>query len=216
MKNKLFKALSLCLLLALLAGMAVPGCAAVKPSIVKSTLWAGVGKCALIVQNLPDGAKSFSVTSSNKNIIKAGCDDRNDASTLWIKPLKAGKAKITVRYKAGGKSRSVSATFTVKKLPKPFAWVKVNGRKIDLNKNKLGYDCLKYTKTKITVDFKLNSGWKVQFLDGAKIRGDEYKDFSWKKGKAVSLARDQRAILDIALVNKTTGDEFFYMIFVER
>ena len=214
--KRLSKALSLCLLLSLLTGMILPGYAAAKPSIVKSTLWAGVGKCALIVQNLPDGAKSFSVTSSNKNIIKAGCDNKSDPSSLWINPLKVGKAKITVKYKVGGKSKSVSATFTVKKLPKPFTWVKVNGKKIDLNKNKLGYDCLKYTKTTITVDFKLNSDWKVQFLDGAKIRGDEYEDFSWKKGKAIKLAKDQRAILDIALVNKTTGDEFFFMIFVER
>ncbi len=215
MKSKLLKALSLCLLLALLAGLAVPGYAATKPSIITSTLWAGVGRCALIVLNLPEDAKAFSVTSSDKSIIKAGCDDRNDAGSLWIKPLKAGKAKITVKYKSGGKTRSVYARFTVKKYPNPLAWVKINGKAIDLKKNKLGYDVNNYTKKSITVDYKLSSGWTVKSRSVAKIESDDIKDSKWKKNKAISLAGCDMAIVTLVLKNKV-GDEFTYMVFVTR
>ena len=215
MKNKLLKTVSLYLLLAILAGSAIPGVAAAKPSIVKSTLWAGVGKCALIVLNLPSDAKSFSVTSSKPSVVKAGCDDKNDAGTLWIKPLKVGQSRITVKYVTGGKKKSVSATFTVKKYPKPFGWVKVNGKKIDLNKNKLGYDCLEYKKDEITVDYKVSSGWTVKSRTVAKFQGDDIKDSAWKKNKPISLADCDAAIVSIELKNKA-GDVFIYMIFVER
>ena len=216
MKNKLMRSFALCLLLVLLVGASLPGQAAAKPSIITSTLWAGIGRCAVIVQNLPSDATSFSITSSNKAVIKAGCDDKKDANSLWVEPLKVGKSKITVKYRSGGKTRSVSTTFQVKKYPNPLAWVKINGKKISLSKNKLGYDCNNYKKTSITVDFKVSDGWKVQYLDGVRIRDDEYRDFKWKKGKAIKLAADQRAIIDIALINNKTGDEFFYMIFVDR
>lgn len=215
MKKKLLRSLSLCLLLTLLAGAMLPVNAATKPSIVKSTLWAGVGKCALIVLNLPSDAKSFSVTSSKSSVVKAGCDDKNDAGSLWIKPLKVGESKITVKYETGGKKKSVSATFKVKKYPKPFSWIKINGKKIDLNKNKLGYDCTKYTKDEITVDYKVSSGWTVKSRTVAKFQGDDIKDFAWKKNKPISLADCDGAIVSIELKNKA-GDVFTYMIFVER
>lgn len=215
MRNKLLKALSLCLLLALMAGLAVPGYAAAKPSIITSTLWAGVGKCALIVQNLPSDAKAFSVTSSRKDIVKAGCDDKADAGSLWIKPLKVGKSKITVKYTSGGKAKSVSATFTVKKYPNPLAWVKVNGKKVNLSKNKLGYDVNKYTKNSITIDYKLSNGWTVKTRTVARFKGDAIKDSSWKKNKAISLTGCDAAIVTLMLKNKV-GDEFLYMVFVTR
>ena len=104
MKSKLLKALSLCLLLVLLVGATLPGQAAAKPSIITSTLWAGIGRCAVIVQNLPSDATSFSITSSNKAVIKAGCDDKKDANSLWVEPLKVGKSKTLKATVKGVKS----------------------------------------------------------------------------------------------------------------
>ena len=50
MKNKLFKALSLCLLLSLLAGLSVQGYATAKPSIRGTrVLWIGTGKNAILL-----------------------------------------------------------------------------------------------------------------------------------------------------------------------
>lgn len=218
MKHTLIRILSLCLLLCLLTAVAVPGLAAEKPTIVNGTLWAGVGKSAVLVMNLPRNAKSFSITSSNKDVVKVGCSDRSDASTLWLKPLKTGKSKITVNYKSGGKSRSVSSTFTVKKYPKALAWVKVNGKKIDLSlkKNKLGYDCIGYTKKKITVDYKVGSGWKVKRRDIVKFSGDTPVEGTWKKDTAINIAKCDEAFVQLVLVNSKTGDEFLYIIFVMR
>lgn len=215
MRNNLLKVFSLCLLLTLLAGLAAPGYAAEKPSIITSTLWAGVGKCALKVQNLPSDAKAFSVTSNRKAVVKAGCDDRNDPDSLWINPLKTGNAKITVKYKTGSRTKSVSATFTVKEYPDPFVWVKVNGKKVDLSKNKLGYDVDKYAKKSITVDYKLSSGWKLKSRTVARFKGDDIKDSAWKKNKAISLSGCDMAIVNIVLKNGV-GDEFTYMVFVTR
>ena len=216
MKKAFSRILTLCLLLCLLASVAAPGLAAAKPTIANSTLWAGVGKSAVLVQNLPGNAKSFSITSSRKDIIKVGCGDRNDPSTLWLKPLKVGKSKITVKYKAGGKSYSVSSTFTVKKYPNPLAWVKVNGKKIDLKKNKLGYDLESYTKKKLTVDYALSSGWKVRRRFVSMFVDNDIKDVAWKKGKAIDLSNVPAAIVTLVLYNSKTDDEFLYMFFVTR
>lgn len=217
MKNRLFRVLSLSLLLAVLAAGMLPGYAAAKPSIITSTQWAGAGRGAVLVNNLPSDATSFSITSSKKDVIRVGCDDKKDAGSLWLEPLKKGKSKITVKYKTGGKKKSVSTTFEVKAYPKPFDYIKINGKKINLTKNKLAYDCLNFKKTKLTIDFKIgNKDWKVNFLDGAKIKGDDFVDFKWKKGKAIKLAKDEGAFIDIRLINKKTGDEFLYLIFVSR
>lgn len=221
MRKSLLKALSLCLLLTLIAGTALPGYAGgkAKPTIVNSPLWAGVGKCAVLVQNLPSDATSFSITSKDKSVLKAGCDDKKDRLSLWVKPLKAGTSKVTVKYKSGGKVRSVSTVFTVKKYPDPFQWIKINGKKIDLKKNKIAYDCLKYSKNKITVDYKISSGWKLNGGDALwgyiNREGQNTEMLSWKKGKAINLSSDfTDAVVAINLVNKKTGDKFFYMIFI--
>ena len=215
MKNKLFKALSLCLLLSLLAGLAVPGFAAAKPSIRGTrVLWIGTGKNAILLDNLPEDARSFKIASSNPAIIKVG-KSSNDAFGMWMKPLKVGKAKITVSYKSAGKTQKIAATYQAKKYPNPFAWITVDGIELNLKKNKVAADVAGYTKKSVKVNFELNTGWKVKSLTGMKF-GETNKAFTWKKNRAVTFGNAGTVVFSILLKNKKNNDEFEYLVMVSR
>ena len=72
---------------------------------------------------------------------------------------------------------------------------------------------------KITVDYKISSGWKLNGGDALwgyiNREGQNTEMLSWKKGKAINLSSDfTDAVVAINLVNKKTGDKFFYMIFI--
>ena len=207
MKNKLFKALSLCLLLSLLAGLSVQGYATAKPSIRGTrVLWIGTGKNAILLDNLPEDARSFKIASSNPAVIKVG-KSSNDAFGMWMKPLKVGKAKITVSYKSAGKTRKIAATYQAKKYPNPFARITVDGIELNLKKNKVAADVAGYTKKSVKVNFELNTGWKV---------GETNKAFTWKKNRAVTFGNAGTVVFSILLKNKKNNDEFEYLVMVSR
>ena len=215
MENKLLKALSLCLLLALLTGLAVPGYAAAKPSIRGTrVLWIGTGKNAILLDNLPEDARSFKIASSNPAVIKVG-KTSNDAFGMWMKPLKVGKAKITVSYKSAGKTRKIAATYQAKKYPNPFARITVDGIELNLKKNKVMADVTGYTKKSVKVNFKLNTDWKVKSLTGMKF-GKTNKAFTWKKNKAVAFGNAGTVVFSILLKNTKNNDEFEYLVMVSR
>ena len=89
------------------------------------------------------------------------------------------------------------------------------GQKVNLKKNKLGYDCNNYRKDTITVDYKVSSGWKLKSRTVAKYKGYDIENDTWKKNKAISLTGCDGAIIFIILENKA-GDEFTYMVFMNR
>ena len=140
MKNRCSRVIALFLLLALLAGL-VPGYAAEKPSIRGTrVLWVGVGKCAVLLDNLPEDAAGFRISSSKKDVIQVG-KDSDDAFGMWMKPVKTGKSTVTITYKSGGKTRKITAQYKAKKYPDPFAWIKVDGKKLNsLSGMKFGRD----------------------------------------------------------------------------
>ena len=216
MKNKLLRTMSLCLLLAILAGSTIPGFAAAKPKIVNHLLWVGE-EYVLIINNLPEDAKSFSVTSKNKAVVTVRCVDKNDPYGMRLKALKAGRSEVTVKYKSGGKTRKVSAVFTAKSYPNPFAWVKVNGKKIDLKKNKFSVIYKDYANSKVTISFKLSSGWKLDSCEGGygPNDGDDFDSLTWKNGKAYKTRKGYWYNFAINLINKA-GDDFHYVIAIRR
>ena len=125
--------LSLILIVLLLTTIATPALAAkAKPSIIPTTLWA---KCdyfeSVRFRNMPEKAKLISIKSSNTKVIKV-VKEGSGIYDNYLEPLKAGKAKITVKYKIGSKSNTISATYTVKKYPNPLQSVEVNGAKVNI------------------------------------------------------------------------------------
>ena len=131
---------------------------------------------------------------------------------LWMLPLKVGQCKITIRYKLNGKTSSMSQIITIKEYPSPFAWIKVNGKKVDLEKHKYEFYSKNYAKKTFTVSFKLNSEWKLDSdpCPGAYWIGDEFADgIRWKNGKSFKMPdKYTRLCAAIDIINKNTG-EFF-------
>ena len=219
MKYDTLKVLSLCLLLALIIGACMPGFAADdKPALITGSgiLWVGSGKCPVVAINLPANAKSFSVTSSKPSVLRVGKQKGFGPYGWWMEPLKVGKSKITLKYKTGGKSRSVSATFQVKNYPDPFEYIKINGKKVDLKKSQSNLFLEGYSKNSITINFKLKSGWKATGLGGDRIKGDEWMECTWKKNKALSLKGYDAADLVIDLKNTSSGTTCSFEIVVTR
>lgn len=215
MKNRCSRVIALFLLLALLAGL-VPGYAAEKPSIRGTrVLWVGVGKCAVLLDNLPEDAAGFRISSSKKDVIKVG-KDSDDAFGMWMKPVKTGKSTVTITYKSGGKTRKISAQYKAKKYPDPFAWIKVDGKKLNLKKDKVAADVTGYKKNSVKVNFQLNSGWKLNSLSGMRFGQDGNTPFTWKKNKAVSFSNAGTLVFSIQLKNTKSGDLFEYLLMIDR
>ena len=215
MKNKLLRILALAMLLALVVS-AIPATAeAKKVSIKGQLLWAGAYGESITVKNAPEGAVVTSVKSSNKSVLKVNQygDTFDDIS---VTPKKAGKAKITVKYKVGKNSYSVtSANFTVKKFPKAIKSLKVNGKSVSLTKDKFDYPLFDYAKTKGTITVKAASGWKVSklvlFPDPDYNPSSTYRK-TVKNGKSFNIPSDGSYCVDITMTNKKTNDVFVYHV----
>lgn len=220
MKKKLLSLLSICLLLTLLSASLLPAWAAAKPSIQKGDLWVGSPKRTPILLDFPDDAKILSIKSANTSMLKVGKEKGFGPWGIWMLPLKVGKCRITIRYKLNGKTSSMSRVITIKKYPSPFAWIKVNGKKVDLKKNKFEFYSRNYKKKTFTVSFKLNAGWKLDSnpCPGAYWIGDDFGDgIKWKNGKSFKLpAEYDRLCAAIDIVNKNTGDFFNYEIWFTK
>ena len=219
MQYSSLKILSVCLLLALILGACMPGFAADdKPALITGSgiLWVGMGRTPVVASNLPENAKSSSVTSSKPSVLKVGKQKDFGPYGWWMEPLKPGRAKITLKYKTGGKVRSVSGIFQVKNYPDPFEYIKINGKKVDLKKHQSNLFLQDYSKNAITINFKLKSGWKADRLLGDRIKGDEWKACTWKRNKALSLKGYDAADLVIDLKNTSTGALCSFEIIVTR
>lgn len=215
MKNRMTRALALCLLLTLLAGAL--SAAFAEPVIADYVLWMGCGPYMLeFSEDLPDDAGSFAVNSGNKSVVKATCKDRNNVSSVQLTPLKPGKSMITLTYKSAGTYHKVSKLFNVKKYPKAFSYIKVNGKKINLSKNKGSVQYRDYDQNTILVSFKAGDGWAVDVCTGTRFRNGTWSRLTWQNGKSVDLKGNVVTNLAIYLHNRKTGDRFDYLISISR
>jgi hypothetical protein len=215
--SKSTRALSLCLLLALILGACLPGFAeSKKPALItgRGVLWVGSGRSPVVATNLPSDAKSFFVTSSKPSVIKVGRQKDFGPYGWYMEPLKPGKAKITLKYKTEGKTRSVSATFIVEKYPNPFEYIKVNGKKIKLKDGQSNLFLEDYNKNTITISYKLKRSWKLTGLEGNRVKGDIWYECDWKKGKAINLKGYNAAdlVIDMEEVRGTATCSFEIII----
>lgn len=179
--------------------------AAGKIKLAPQILWAGAKEVNLVYQNATDDfrgeAKLVSVKSKNTKVIKVvrdkDSDDVEDAATLTA--VKAGTSKITATYKYKGKKTTISATYTVKKTPKPFASITIAGKKLNLKKDPCGATLkLKGDEDQakqIKVQVKFNKGWKLKRM----YRMDDGKEETVKNGK-IAYTGDER--IGIVAVNK--------------
>lgn len=176
------------------------------------TLWAGGNSWSVSIAFLPQNAKIIKVISSKPKVIKASLYD-HEYYGKWpmLQPLKAGKSKITVKYKVGSKTKKVSATFKVKKYPNPYASILVNGKKIDIKKNKFNYFVDGYKKASAKVKVKPAKGWTI--LGSTLWVGDKNKDY--KDGKSFKTPKGKYSSVNYVLQN-AKGEVIYYNIVFAR
>lgn len=216
MKSKFLKVLSLCMLLALVIG-AVPAFAIVEIKtgyMPEQTFWAGEQPLNIGIYGTPDGARLVSVRSSEPKVLKVTKTSSDPLDGITWTPLKPGTSKVSVTYKdKEGKKTTISANYTVKKMPSPFSKLKVNGKKVKTSEYKNVYSFDKYTKTSATITFKVKSGWTVTRKNFEVFGKDRVK---LKSGKKYKISKSKEAWAVISLKNKKSGDEVVYMFFFNR
>ena len=136
------------------------------------------------------GYKVTSVTSSDPAVIKVIREGRkSNIESYWLLPKKAGKATITVKYKTkSGKAKVLKLTRKVKPCPKVFKSMKVNGKTVDLSKNKTFYRA-KYTKVSPKIKLELNGDWQIVEKYGGLVKFKKNGDFSKQKDFTVQARR---------------------------
>lgn len=220
MKTRLFKIVSLGLLLALLCGAALPALAAPKtPKLHAQMAWVGKN-IAVKIDNLPSSAKYVveAITSSNPAVAEAGFSEGTPYA--WLVPKKAGKTRVTLTYRLNDQTKKLSAVYRVKAYPNPFAALKLNGSKVNLKKNPFEITFAPFKKTSVKVAFSLNKNWKVVALTGERMDDDDMGEvgaaFTWENKKAFKLSSYENAVLTLKLKNRKSGDIFEYTIYIYR
>ena len=114
MKKTIVRALALCLLATLLPGTMTTAFAATKQpriNIEGKTPYVGRGETIISVADMPEGAKLKSISSSDTEVLTVGKHDGFIGfGGLWMKPLKAGESKVTIRYACKGKAMARPVT----------------------------------------------------------------------------------------------------------
>ena len=170
-----------------------------------------------------EAATVTSVKSSNKKSAKVSSYEY-DGETYYLVSFKAiGKAKITVKYKTpDGETGTLTQTVTVKKYPKPFKSLKVNGKTKKVSKNKYMCEVTKYKKTTAKVKMALNKGWKIADVSvtandysANKTKEIKVSKSAIKKGKAFKFPKKYDS-LDINIGLKKGSKYMNYYIFISR
>ena len=183
--------------------------------IMKHTYWVGEESWGpapyMASEKVCANAMLLSVKSSNKKVLKVVKTEGDDLYSYYLVPKKAGKSKITLKYKYKGKTYKLSKTMQVKKYPKPIKKIKINGKTKKPSKYKFSCDTNNYKKTSAKIKITPAKGWKIT---GGYISQDEsyfktLKASVFKNGKSIKLKKDCSAYIYITMVNKK-GETFDY------
>lgn len=186
-----------------------------------SVMWIGEYSYLVSVYKM-DSSKEYTVkkvtsSSSAVKIKKEKWDDK----TYWLAtPKKAGTATVKVTYKKSGKTKKISTKIKVKKYPNHIKSLKVNGKKINISKNKFTYT-KRYKGTSAKIKMALKSGWKIKSVDGVYYKKDTNKSFKVKKsqiakGSKISFPKKYESMdVWIRMVNKK-GDVITYDVYLYR
>lgn len=187
---------------------------AAKGKLIPDTLWLGGMGSQVYVENVPDNAKLISVKSSNTSVLRADKFGSEMYNMAVFPVSKTGKSRITVKYKVGKKAYTVSGVFTVKKFPKLFSTLKLNGKIITSSGTKDMYQISSYKKSKATLTYKAKSPWIVEHAEVHVIDSNDIRDIT--SGKSFRIPKGKEAEASIYLGNKKTGDRIRIAIVFNR
>ncbi len=145
------------------------------------------------------------ITSSKKSVAKI----KNEGGGLFvIMPKKAGTTKIKLTAKVNGKKVTRKATIKIVKFKQPFKTLKIGGKNC-IKKVNQSYNManIKTDKSKIKLNYKLKSGWKVLYSSAYKQGSYTGKSIKVKNGAAFPLGDNETYVISMSLRNKKTGEE---------
>lgn len=195
------------------SGMVVGAAGELK--LAPRTLWAGSTENYLVYQNLStsvyDNSQLLSVKSDNSKVIKVVIDEDEEGDLecgATLTAVKPGKAKITVTYEYKGEEHTLSATYTVKKAPKPFASIKIGGKALNLKKCPCNAKVKCRGGKKIKAEVKLKKGWKLKKMFQSDMEGESHKV---KNGGSFRASDD----VDLHIIVTNKKDTFEYVVVFE-
>lgn len=177
-----------------------------KAKLLGGTVWLGSGESMPVCQGVSSGSEVLSIKSSNPEVLAAGKGDRLYSCVLL--PKKAGSSKVTVVLNINGEKKTLKATYTVKKHPNAITSLKVNGKSVNLKKNKF-YAMVKVNKDKTKVEYKIAKGWKAKcsYYDEAKGKHVTLKSGGWVPTKYYT---------GVMFTLTKGSDTFYYDVVLER
>ena len=143
---------------------------------LEGDFWTGYsGSLYLYSDDVEYNEDIISAKSSNTKVAKITKEIDVDTYLYFLECKKAGKTTITVKFRTPDGDKTLKKTITVKKYPNEFKSLKVNGKKVNIKKNKFYYNC---TTSKKTVSIKgvLKKGWKIRKIEAK--RYDKYANES--------------------------------------
>ena len=171
------------------------------------------------------GLKKYTVRTSYSQGDDDGLTDLGTSVSYIFNmmPKMPGEAVITAEYLVDGESepRTMTQTVIVEKYPNHIKSLKVNGKAVNVSKNKYYYCKENYKKTAFKVKFALKKGWKITSLKGTLY--SDYKDDKYFKVTKKMITGKKKISFpktwDICTIeiNMTNGDKTIsYKIDMER
>lgn len=144
--------------------------------------------------NTGKSAKVTSVKSNNSKVAKVYKNTYKDENgkkqvSFTVQGKKPGKAKLTVKFKSGGKTKTIKKNISVKKYPNQIKSLKINGKKVKIKGDrKFYYSKSKYKKTSAKIKMQLQKGWKITHVYGnySNYKNGKYGKISGVKKKITS------------------------------
>lgn len=173
--------------------------AASKAKMKNQSFWEGITE-EIVIDNYPAKAKVVSVKSSKPGVIKV-VGKGKDLGDHLLELKKPGKSKITVKYKVGKKTTTLSAVYTVKKYPNPYKSIQVNGEDLDIKNNPFFTRKNGYKESTATIKVNPKSGWKIKEILSSDIGSYDMKKVKTKNGQAFKIP-EKGIRINFILVNK--------------
>lgn len=220
MKNKRLKLTGMIFLLFLSFAVVFPGITAKaesgsgylvieknsKQTVTCSAVDKKVGYLLDIHNILPKNAKKIKVTSSRKSVASIRKEKWGDC--FFLKPKKTGTTKLTISAVAGKKKVKYTNIVKVVNFRNPFKALKINGKSY-LKQIKGASNYINIENSKIKLDCKLKSGWKIELVD---VSG--YRKKSIKNNRVYTFERcASGGTVLIRAKNKKTGEGIYINIY---
>ena len=157
-----------------------------------------------LIKNMSEEAEIVKVKQSKK-IAKITIEDNK--SDIYIKPLKTGKATLTVTVKNGSETEVYKIKLTIVKYKNPVKGFKVGGKEYKNKFNKRTFYVAKVPKKDRVVKFRVKTkkGYKARTATYFYETEDGMKAVQVKNGQKF-LLRAAKGSFQINLVNKKNGN----------